>query len=238
MAHPVAVCGNNADDEEKAAHTGGCVGGSWFCSKDIEESDIAMPDYEKQFDVFLSYSRDDAEIVEELASRLADEWSFVIWLDKWEIAAGDEWQQEMARGINQSKAFAACIGSQSPDGWFDQEIKYAIDCSVENRTLRVIPVLLPGGNKENVHDFLKGRHWVEFEDTLDDKRKLDILASGIEGKPPGRKRVKPRKQPISKHEALLEKINQLENARMVREDEASDTRRDILKDLVASVLGS
>jgi hypothetical protein len=53
------------------------------------------------FDVFLSHSHGDAEIVERLGMKLEDEAQLQVWLDKWILVPGEHWQQEMARGLDQ-----------------------------------------------------------------------------------------------------------------------------------------
>jgi hypothetical protein len=54
---------------------------------------------EQRFDVFLSHSHHDAVWVEKLASRLADEHEFLVWLDRWNLIPGKPWQQEMASTV-------------------------------------------------------------------------------------------------------------------------------------------
>ena len=80
-------------------------------------------DNQPQYDVFLSYSNDDAKIVEELAIRIEDEASLSVWLDKWVLIPGKHWQQDMAKGIHEAKTCVVCMSNKTPKGWFKEEIK-------------------------------------------------------------------------------------------------------------------
>ncbi|MDP1548123.1 MAG: TIR domain-containing protein [Anaerolineales bacterium] len=139
------------------------------------------------FDVFLSHSHADADIVEKLAIKLNDEAKMNIWLDKWVLVPGQKWQQEMARGITQAKACIICIGSQTPRGWFQEEIERALNQQVQKPNFGVIPVLLPGADVSFVDDFLELRTWVDFRHGLEDADAFHRLISGIMGISPGRK---------------------------------------------------
>jgi len=138
--------------------------------------------------VFLSYSHLYSEKVEELASRLEDEEGFNVWLDKWKLIPGDRsWQHEMARGLDQSKCCVVCIGEFTLTGWFKEEIQRALNRQVtKNSSYRVIPLLLPGSNIENVDDFLENRTWVDFRDGSNLDYEFHRLVCGIKGVSPGR----------------------------------------------------
>jgi hypothetical protein len=141
---------------------------------------------EEIFDVFLSHSHEDAKLVEELAKQLEDNAKFRVWLDKWVLVPGERWQQAMARGLDQAKTCAICIGEQTPEGWFREEIGRALNRQVKDRSFRVFAVLLPNALTVNVDDFLELRTWVDLRNGLDDKQAFHILVSGIQGVPPGR----------------------------------------------------
>lgn len=138
--------------------------------------------------MFLSYSHLYSEEVEELASRLEDEEGFRVWLDKWKLIPGDpSWQHEMARGLDQSKCCVVCIGEQTLTGWFKEEIQRALNRQVtKDASYRVIPLLLPGSNIENVDDFLENRTWVDFREDSNLDYEFHRLVCGIKGVSPGR----------------------------------------------------
>jgi hypothetical protein len=138
------------------------------------------------YDVFLSHSHRDSAIVEHLGAKLEDEVRFRVWLDKWVLVPGGDWQQEMAHGLEHAKTCVACIGQSTPKGWFREEIKKALNRHAKDPTFRVIPLILPGANPEIIDDFLELRTWVDFSAGLEDPYAFHCLISGILGKSPGR----------------------------------------------------
>jgi hypothetical protein len=137
-------------------------------------------------DVFLSYASPDARSVEILAEALEDKGRLNVWLDRWVLVPGEHWQQQMARGLETAKTCAVCIGNQTPQGWFREEIERALNRQTKNPTFRVIPVILPDGNSSCIDYFLELRTWVDFRNGFDDPRAFHDLVSGIHGLRPGR----------------------------------------------------
>jgi len=136
--------------------------------------------------VFLSHSHADAAVVERIGVRLEDEAELRVWLDRWVLIPGTEWQQHMARGLDQAQTCAVCIGNKAAEGWFREEIGRALNRRTRDQNFRVIPVILPGGNRALVDDFLELRTWVDFSNGIEDGPPFHQLLSGIKGIPPGR----------------------------------------------------
>jgi len=145
-----------------------------------------MTNEKKPYDAFLSHSHIDAEWVETIACRLEDECAFQIWLDKWVLVPGKSWQQAMARGLDEAIACAVCIGSNTPHGWFQEEIERALDIQTRNQSFRVIPVLLSDASPDYVPSFLSLRTWADFRNGKDDDYAFHVLKQGIKGEPVGR----------------------------------------------------
>lgn len=143
---------------------------------------------EHVFDVFLSHAHIDAALVERLGAKLEDEAQLSVWLDKWVLVPGGHWQQDMAKGLDRAKICTVCIGAQTPQGWFREEIEKALNRQTRDSSFRVIPVILPGGKRDLVDSFLELRTWVDFKDGIEDGDAFHILLSGIRGVPPGRYR--------------------------------------------------
>lgn len=143
------------------------------------------------FDVFLSYSEEDASWVEELAKRLADEGGCHVWLDKWILIPGEPWISARAEAIEQARSCVVCIGETTPINWFEQEIQKAIHRQKRepNSTFRVIPVLLPNAKSDdvraNLKNFLELNVWIDFR-KFDYDYAFHLLMSGIRGEAPGR----------------------------------------------------
>ena len=125
--------------------------------------------------------------MQDFADKLADEHKFEVWLDRWILVPGEPFIQEMSKGLKMAKTCAVFIGKETPRGWFDEEIKKALNIQAGNKDFRVIPVLLPESDESFVTDFLELRTWVDFRKGLDDKRKFHELSCGIKGVKPGRR---------------------------------------------------
>lgn len=194
------------------------------------------PKDKELFDVFLSHSHEDAEWVEKLAKRLEDDAKLRVWLDKWIAVPGEHWQQAMARGLDQAKSCAVCIGDQTPEGWFREEIERALNRQTKDKSFRVIPVLLPIAKTINVDDFLELRTWVDFKDGLHDSRAFHRLVSGIRGVSPGRgpeEEMKSDSQHIMVREKLIQ-IRQLRVERLIDDDIALEGQRKLVDILIKS----
>jgi hypothetical protein len=138
------------------------------------------------FDVFLSHAHVDSESVAELAGSLADRAGFRVWLDRWVLIPGEHWQQAIAKGLNQARTCAVCIGKQTPQGWFREEIEQALNRQVKDKSFRVIPVILPGGDPQIIDNFLALRSWVDLSGGFANEEGFHVLISGVAGRPPGR----------------------------------------------------
>ena len=64
------------------------------------------------YDVFVSYSRKDIGHVRGLAERLRAD-GLRVWLDEWEIGAGDNISDKINDGLDRSKALLLCISEHS-----------------------------------------------------------------------------------------------------------------------------
>jgi len=142
---------------------------------------------DERFDVFLSHPHTEAEAVESIGSRLADETGLRVWFDRWILVPGQHWQQQMARGLEQAQTCAVFFGASTPSGWFREEIQRALNRQTKESVFRVIPVILPNGDRRLVDDFLELRTWVEFKNGLTDADAFHLLVCGIRGVPPGRR---------------------------------------------------
>ena len=129
-------------------------------------------------DVFLSYNRDDQEIVLELAKALKAR-KVRVWLDVWDLVPGRPWQVGLEEAIATSRCAAVLVGGSNLGPWQRQEMRAALNEFVE-RDASVIPVLLPGASKKpKLPIFLKGLTWVDLRDGLSDDG-LGLLLRGID----------------------------------------------------------
>ena len=186
------------------------------------------------FDVFLSHAHVDADVVELIGERLADEEELQVWLDRWILIPGKHWQQEMARGLDQARTCAVCIGQSTPKGWFREEIQRALNRQTKDSSFRVIPLILPNGDRNLVDDFLELRTWVEFKNGLQDHVAFHFLRCGIKGIPPGRisRTPKIRDSSLEEVKKKLSKIKTLQVEQLIDNDVALEYQRRLLDQII------
>ncbi|MBD0255599.1 MAG: sigma-70 family RNA polymerase sigma factor [Cytophagales bacterium] len=154
---------------------------------------------EQNYDVFFSYCREDADLVEKIAISIRKKAKIKIWLDKWVLVPGQPFRRELEKGIDGAKSCAVFIGAQTPKGWVEEELNTAIGKQISDRSFRVIPVLLPDADAKNLNGFLSSRTWVDFKKGIEDADAINLLICGISGTPPGKPTTK--KQPKAKPNA-------------------------------------
>jgi len=198
-------------------------------------SNTARTDGSMKYDVFLSYSHYDTKVVEELAERL-DDITLSVWLDKWNCVPGEKWQQAITKGLDHTMSCAVCVGKQTPQGWFREEIEHALNRQTKDDSFHVIPVLLPDADVSNVDKFLELRTWVDFTGGIKDEREFHNLVSGITRKPPGRWNQKDPKcdnvQLFRDAETKLTQIKRYHDTGIIFKEVAMEYQRKVLDKLI------
>lgn len=186
------------------------------------------------FDVFLSHAHIDAEIIEALAVKLEGEAGLRVWLDRWILIPGEHWQQEMARGLDQAKTCAVCIGQNTPKGWFREEIERALNRQTKDKSFRVIPVILPSGDPTVIDDFLELRTWVDFRNGIYDKYAFHVLVSGIKGMPPGKNLYQKNLDSVDLEpiRTKLKRIRMLREEQLIDDDIALEYQRRLIDEII------
>ena len=138
------------------------------------------------YDVFLSYSHADAEIVERVATRLTDEFGVQVFLDRWQLVPGDLLNEGIEHALASSKCCAVFIGCGGVTPYQNEEIQIAIERRITSPdgSFRVIPVLLAGAetvDRGSLSHFLARSVWVEFRDGRNEDWSLTRLVAGIRG---------------------------------------------------------
>jgi WD40 repeat protein len=150
-----------------------------------------------KYDVFLSHNKSDKPAVEELARRLLEQ-DITPWLDDWNLIPGKPWQEDLESALANCATCAVFMGPSGISPWQNEEMRAAIDRRVRESSFRVIPVLLPGAQREErsrLPAFMVATTWVEFRKSLNEEEAYYRLICGIQGKEPG-PLIRDREQPI------------------------------------------
>src|SRR3954463_15376526 len=137
-------------------------------------------------DVFLSYSRADAEAVRQVQSRLKEA-GLATFLDRDQLPAGQPWLGALEQAIAHCGAVAVLVGPAGLGTWQQREVQLALDRQAEAERVGlpfpVIPVLLPK-IEDPPGGFLRLQTWVDLRADLTDPAQLHLLLSGLRGHAP------------------------------------------------------
>src|SRR5215469_15459929 len=132
---------------------------------------VNLPQKE-HYNVFLSHNNADKQSVEALAEEL-EKRGISCWLDKWNLIPGEPWQPAIEQALRQCDTCIVFFGPHGLGPWHNEEMQLALQRRVgsRERKLRMLPVLLPGGQRDRESDlpgFLQATTWVEFRQSIAD----------------------------------------------------------------------
>ena len=139
---------------------------------------------EQKWDVFISYAHKDADWVQNLADNLyrAD---FEVFIDSWEIAAGDVLVHKIDEGILKAKTGILVVSPEALSRpWVLEEYAAMMSRAVEGKQ-RLIPVLLADAE---MPPLLAARTWIDFRHAFgpEYERKFTQLVRTLKGERPAR----------------------------------------------------
>jgi hypothetical protein len=125
--------------------------------------------------IFLSYNRQNQAFVTEIAEKLKRFHISVmdnLFFDQDNLESGDEWAQKIQDALVNSDACLVFIGEQGIGNWQRKEVIQAINrLDANDRTFRIIPVIVPHSNREEVERsfpwYLSDTQWIEFTSPSD-----------------------------------------------------------------------
>ena len=129
------------------------------------------------FDVFLSFNSLDRSLIEKIKEELEAR-KCTCFFDQTHLVPGQNWVTSLESALDQSKSMALFVGQHGMGRWQQRERCWGLDCSTENPTFRVVPVLLPGC-KQPPKGFLKQVHWIDLRDDPNNSNLLDQLAQAL-----------------------------------------------------------
>src|SRR5262245_19821964 len=121
--------------------------------------------------IFLSHSGEDTPIARDLAGLLVRQ-GLDVWLDVERLMPGDRWGEKIEAGLREATALVLYVGRSGVRQWVDQEVRVALDRSAKEADFRLIPVLGPGSEPDDLPMFLKQYQWLDLRQGLSDATQL------------------------------------------------------------------
>jgi hypothetical protein len=118
------------------------------------------------YDIFVSYSHHDRDIVLKIARNLKAN-GLNVFLDVWELRLGDSLVRRLEKAIRRSRAGLLFFSKQALGSkWVTEEYQRMISRSIKNDRFRVIPVRL---DRARLPEFAAGRVWYDLTRRTDDE---------------------------------------------------------------------
>jgi hypothetical protein len=123
-------------------------------------------------------------VAEDIGRRLLDK-GIDVWLDKWEILAGESLTSSIAQGIDSASAFIILMSPRSMKAkWVKEELRIALQRRLQDPEFSLIPILL---EECEVPAFLRDYVYVDWRSETADS--FDFLLKSLrraKGMPQGR----------------------------------------------------
>jgi hypothetical protein len=127
--------------------------------------------------VFLSYASADSESVDRLVDKLRVQ-GLDVWTDR-EIAPGQDWLSEIETALDKCSLFVLVMSAAAGVGaWQNVELGMALRSAV-GRSQRVIPVILPGTDRDRMPSFLRNHAPIEFDPNNGDQAIESITQAAV-----------------------------------------------------------
>jgi tetratricopeptide (TPR) repeat protein len=128
-----------------------------------------------KYDIFLSYSNQDYEAVEEIANCIADT-GIHVWFDRWDMVPGGSSTQ-----VNEALEFSATIAFLiGPAQSTSEQLAQLEDIKSAHRS-NVIPILLPDAEENQIPDDFIGLDIINLSEQITDATELGRLIALILG---------------------------------------------------------
>ena len=112
--------------------------------------------------LFLSHSHEDKDTVIRVATDLENS-GIRVWLDRWELQAGDSIIDKINEGIGISDYLAVFLSPTSlKSAWVRKEVNAGLMKELESKSVSVIVALLPNCRNEDIPLLLRDKLWIDF----------------------------------------------------------------------------
>jgi len=113
--------------------------------------------------IFISYSRRDIDFAQKIVTALAEN-NLDAWVDWKSIPKGEDWEQEIYRGIEEADAFLLLI---SPNSVASEMCNKEITHAVKNGK-RILSIVICDTDPKSIHPEISKRNWIFCREGQDD----------------------------------------------------------------------
>lgn len=114
--------------------------------------------------IFISYSHQDKEFVDRLATQLVRR-NVNIWLDRWELSVGDSLVEKIQEAVDGASALLVILSKASVSSeWCKKELSAGLLRELEEKRVVVMPVMLEDCE---VPVFARGKMYADFQTDFD-----------------------------------------------------------------------
>lgn len=94
--------------------------------------------------VFISHRKQDSVAARELARQIQGA-GHAVWFDEWEITPGDSIVERIDQGLNAANYLILCYSASGSSAWVDREWMSTLARQLSSHDIRILPVVLSGG---------------------------------------------------------------------------------------------
>ena len=128
--------------------------------------------------IFISYSHDDYEFVETLAHALINK-RYYIWLDKWQLTAGDSIVEKVQSALTKAEAILVILSAKSVDSnWCKKELNSGLIREIDENNVILLPLLVENCD---IPLLLREKKYADFRYSFENglKEVLDALGTPV-----------------------------------------------------------
>ncbi|WP_053092122.1 toll/interleukin-1 receptor domain-containing protein [Stenotrophomonas maltophilia] len=124
--------------------------------------------------VFISYSHQDKDFVDQLAVQLVQK-NVHVWVDRWELSVGDSLIDKVQQAVEGASALLVVLSPESVQSeWCKRELSAGLLRELEEKRVVVMPVLL---RDCDIPIFARGKFYADFRTNFDEG--LKAVVDGI-----------------------------------------------------------
>jgi len=149
-----------------------------FLKHRTQEAEGYREFHERKFDLFVSYQREDRELVDTIVQQLIKS-GVSVFYDTISLLPGMDWDKEIKSALSNSKGVLVFLGKGIKKvGYIQKEIRIALDyAETSSEGFRFFPILLPGAKVEEIPDQVRMYQWLDLREGINEERVMQIVRS-------------------------------------------------------------